>query len=76
MFALAAGLLVAGSAAPAAKKRPDILFLARCAQPSSTARYSPPSDAGLAKEEEDHDQPAPFVIKCAAFLTPLCMRGQ
>ena len=55
MFALAAGLLVAGSAAPAAKKRPDILFLARCAQPSSTARYSPPSDAGLAKEEvHDH----------------------
>ena len=72
MFALAAGLLVAGSAAPAAKKRPDILFLARCAQPPSTARYSPPSDAGLAKEE-DHDQP---FVNCAAFLTPLCVRGQ
>ena len=75
MFALAAGLLVAGSAAPAAKKRPDILFLARCAQPSSTARYSPPSDAGLAKEEV-HDQPSAAFACCAAFLTPLCVRGQ
>ena len=45
MFVLAAALLlVAGSAAPSTKKRPDILFLARCDQPSSAARRQ---DAGF-----------------------------